>query len=97
MPRRKSKEFICLWSAPASVDNSLFGKIIGGKNGEARARLIEAHLSPAQAEWLNTVRHWYLHCEYDKRKHDYVLRLLLLKEEQERSPENILLGYLLFS
>lgn len=96
MPRRKAGDFICLRTYTVTRDGDLYSHITRGKMGKARYVFFDEQLSDAQRAWLETVRHWYIHINDDWMSPPRV-DLLIKKTEQERNPDNFLLGLLLFS
>lgn len=96
MPRRKAEDFICLRTYTIDRHGDLYNHVTRGKMGQARGIFFDDYLSEAQRAWLKTVQHWYIHVDDDWMSPPQI-DLLIKRREQERDPDNILLGLLLFS
>jgi len=96
MARRKAEDFVCLRTYTVDRDDALYFNITRGMMGKARYDFFNNYLTEAQRAWLETVRHWYIHVDDDWMSPPRV-DLEIKKNEQERSPENYLMGLLLFS
>lgn len=95
MPRRKREHFFCLRTYE-NLPTDLILELHRGKNSVAREMFKNHFLSQNQIAWLKTVKHWYLHLEYDPDSRDHVLHLKILKSELNYSQANVVLGALLF-
>lgn len=96
MPRCKAEDFICLRTYTVTLSDPLCSCISRGSMGKARELFFNEYLTEAQRTWLKTVQHWYIGLENNWAFPPQV-QLKIKRREQNRNPDNILLGLLLFS